>query len=172
MIITFHFHKSISVGGNALSFVPIRDGSHRTAHANSPRTILRNPPYNKPRNGPKHRLGLLLSICDPARDPSPSPPTTGLSLPRRRLRPHRRSPTRRRRSRWSRGGGGGGGGDGELFVAGGERVPARQLHVRHQGAQDGEGHLRRRPPRPHEGQVSAPLRRRRGSLRLGPSPKP
>lgn len=45
--------------------------------------------------------------------------------------------------------------DGELLVAGGECVPARQLHVRHQGAQDGEGHLRRRPPRPYEGQVSA-----------------
>jgi len=38
-------------------------------------------------------------------------------------------------------------------VAGCEYLPVVQLHVRHEGAQDGEGYLRRGSSRSHESQV-------------------
>lgn len=41
--------------------------------------------------------------------------------------------------------------DGSL--AGGEHIPAFELYIRNEGAEDGEGHLRRRSPRPYESQV-------------------
>lgn len=42
--------------------------------------------------------------------------------------------------------------DGNL--TGGEHIPAFELHVRDERAEDGEGYLRRRSPRSDEGQVS------------------
>lgn len=44
--------------------------------------------------------------------------------------------------------------DGEL--TGGEYISALELHIRHEGAEDGEGHFRRRSPRSHESQVRIP----------------
>ena len=41
----------------------------------------------------------------------------------------------------------------DVDVAGGEHVPSVELHLRNEGAQDGEGHFRCRPPRSHESQV-------------------
>lgn len=51
----------------------------------------------------------------------------------------------------------------------GERIPSLKLHLRHEGAQDGEGHLRRRSSRSYESQVRSDTFRKQKTSRSNPN---